>query len=344
MLYEAGVEMAFFNQVVDVIMKDSVLQGVIAQGKGGRTTYMARAIIDCTGDAHIADLACVPMQPTEEALQPPSMVVRMENVHIGRLREYLIMHPQDYPSYRMKRGKTVTDDFLEKTSFFFALPDRISNIRYTGGYRPVIDRFMFSALKGTGTVYINMLRTRNTDCTDSESLSKATVICYLNLLNLMDGFRENVPGFEEAYLSDADPEIQIRETRRIAGEYTLTSDDVIAGRDFEDSIAVGSYFIDIHSSTDAHGLWKQTEKAYGIPYRTLVPQKIDGLLVAGRCISGDRMASASFRVMATCMAMGQAAGTAAALCIDRGVTFRELDTTALRYALAQEDAIVSVPR
>lgn len=341
MLYDAGVKVVFFSHVTDVVMEGKRLKGILVQGKTGSTLYLGKIFIDATGDAGVAYYAGAQMQEISE-FQPPSMVVRIENVDIDRLRKHMYENPSDYPSYRLKPGKALTKEFLETTPFFFALPERIGNVKYEGEYLPLIDRFMFTTMENTRGVIVNMLRARDIICSDSESLSDATMICYMNAINLVNGFRENVPGFENAYLCDSDPEMQVRETRRIVGEYTMQEEDVVAGKDFEDSIAVGSYFIDIHSSRDSHGTWKRTDKAYGIPYRALIPKEIEGLLAAGRCISGSRGASASYRVMATCMAMGQAAGTAASISIDNGILPRNIDASLLRNKLVQEGAIVAL--
>jgi hypothetical protein len=199
---------------------------------------------------------------------------------------------------------------------------------------------MFTVMPGTRGVIVNMLRAHRVDCNSSMSLSQATGLLYRNALNLVDGFRDLIPGFKDAYLCDCEPELQIRESRRILGEYTMQLEDVMTGTGFADSIAVGGYFIDIHSATDAHGTWVRTDKGYGIPYRTMLPVQVENLLVTGRCISGTGQASASYRVMATCMALGQAAGAAASLCADRGCLPRGLDVDLLRKKLLEQDAIV----
>ncbi len=112
------------------------------------------------------------------------------------------------------------------------------------------------------------------------------------------------------------------------------------GRRFCDNIALGGYFIDIHSSTDTHGKWVRIEKGYGIPYRTMIPENISGMIVAGRSISGTREASASYRVMATCMAIGQAAGVAAALCCRDNMDPGDINFCELQDILKSQDAII----
>ncbi|MCK4263987.1 MAG: FAD-dependent oxidoreductase, partial [Candidatus Aminicenantes bacterium] len=133
--------------------------------------------------------------------------------------------------------------------------------------------------------------------------------------------------------------IGVRETRRIIGEYMLTEEDILSGRSFDDVIARNNAPMDIHSPTDGKQKWVQV-KPYDIPYRCLVPQIIDYLLVSGRCISSTHKAFASTRFMPCCMATGQAAGIAAALSVKNKVTPRQLDVIKLQKALRKQGAII----
>ena len=154
--------------------------------------------------------------------------------------------------------------------------------------------------------------------------------------------KKHVPGFERSALMSTGPHIGVRETRRIKGEYTLTADDVLAGREFPDNIARCAYCVDIHQP-DGRGStlrYINAGRSYGIPYRILLPQVIEQLLVAGRCASATHEGAASVRVMGAAMAMGQAAGTAAALSIKLGVTPRNVDIDALRGLLRQQGAVL----
>ena len=341
MLQEAGVRLLLFSQVVDVARDGERIEHLVVQGRSGAFLCRGRTFVDSSGDAVLSFLSGSPLQSLDR-LQPPTLVFRIENVDLPKLREHLADHPEDFMSGRMLPGRALTREFIRNTDFFFAFPGLTRQVEARGEYVPLIDRFMFTATPGGTGVVVNMLRARDADGTSSESLSRATVDLYTNLVPLVRFFRERIPGFERCTLCDAEPEVQLRETRRIVGDYTLTDEDVTEGRDFADSVAVGGYFIDIHSSTDSHGRWQLLERPYGIPYRTLLPQGLEGVLTAGRCISGTETAAASYRVMATCMAMGQAAGTAAALSSGTGKPPRELDPEKLRARLAEERAVVSV--
>ncbi len=339
MCHEAGVEILMFSQVVDVVLEGNRVGSIVVQSKSSQEVLRGRSFVDASGDAALSHLAGAPLQEMKR-LQPPTLVFRLENVDLEALREHLVAHPEDFMQGRMLPGRQMTREFFETTDMFFVFPDLVEKIGIKGEYAPFIDRFMFTATPGGSGVVVNMLRALGIDGSSSRSLSQATVDLYRNLIPLVDFYRKNIPGFQHCVLCDAEPEIQLRETRRIAGDYTITAEDALGGESFDDNIAVAGYFIDIHSSEHSHGTWKLLEKPFGIPYRSLLPQNLEGVVTAGRCISGSEEAAASYRVMATCMAVGQAAGTAAALSADGDTTPREIDVEQLRRVLKREGAIL----
>jgi hypothetical protein len=165
----------------------------------------------------------------------------------------------------------------------------------------------------------------------------------------MKFLRKYVPGFESAYLLQTAAQVGVRESRRIVGEYIFGRDDVIHASKFPDVILRSAYPIDLHSSvgkgyvrSDDDGLSGAPPRGdwYEVPYRCIVPKKIDGLLVAGRCISATHEGQGAVRIMPNCTALGQAAGTAAALCVQQSVTPRRLDRAVLRKKLLEDGAII----
>ncbi len=142
-----------------------------------------------------------------------------------------------------------------------------------------------------------------------------------------------VPGFEEAHLTRTAPFLGIRETRRIVGRYVMTREDILGCRRFDDAVAVGSYPVDLHHPGDSNCTLEWCGDCYDIPYRSLVPQGVEGLLVAGRCISTTHEAMAAIRVMSTCMAVGEAAGRAAGMAVRERVSPSEIDVGRLREEL-----------
>ena len=175
----------------------------------------------------------------------------------------------------------------------------------------------------------------NGDGLDVLNLTRAEIESRLKLWEEVERLRKQ-PGMESIYLSQTATVIGVRETRRILGEYLLTTEDAIAGKRFADAIAISS-----NPMPGYHGSrYFFQHEGFDIPYRCLVPRKIENLLVAGRCISGDSVALSSYRIQSHCMAMGEAAGTAAALAVESGVTPRAVDAGALRAALRERGANV----
>lgn len=346
MLEEAGVEFLFAAQATDAVVKDNRIVGLVVQKKSGRELVKGEIFIDATGDAEVAYQAGVPMRLGAEgsgAMQPPTLLFRLLNVDMQALRGHLKQHPEDYVDWRMKPGTKITPEFLDKVPIGLAFTRFLDQARANGDYDATIDRVMWGMFPNDRSMIVNMLRPYGVDGTRSESITRGLKQVRPDVLKLEAFFLKYIPGCQDAYAVDADPTLLLRETRRIEGEYVLTAQDVMEGRQFQDSIGLGGYYIDVHNPDDPACACVLSEGTYGIPYRCLVPQQIDNLLVAGRCISGTHEAAGSFRVMATCMAMGQGAGTAAALAVRTGVMPRALDTDKLRQKLVGQGALVNWP-
>jgi hypothetical protein len=192
-----------------------------------------------------------------------------------------------------------------------------------------------------GVVMIHMTRIPDVDATDPEALTRAELEGRRQVAEYHRFLRDRVPGFERSVLVATSPAIGVRESRRVHGDYRLTREDVLAGRRFDDEIALCGAPIEDHGpggETD----WQYVADGgvYGIPYRALLPAGIEGLLVAGRCFSATHDAHASARSMATCMAMGQAAGTAAAMAAATGRVPRQVGAAELRSLLARAGALL----
>jgi hypothetical protein len=195
-----------------------------------------------------------------------------------------------------------------------------------------------------GVALIHMTRIPNVDATDPEQLTAAEVEGRRQVAEYHRFLRDRVPGFERSVIVATSPAIGVRESRRVHGDYRLTREDVLGGRRFDDEIALCGAPIEDHGAggdTAWHHVGKGGGSAvYGIPYRTLLPLGIEGLLVAGRCFSATHDAHASARSMATCMAMGQAAGTAATLAVVADTVPRTVSGDTLREHLALDGALL----
>jgi len=191
-------------------------------------------------------------------------------------------------------------------------------------------------------VTVNMTRVTDINPLDPDDLTRAEVEARLQTMQLLRFFRERVPGFGNARIAATGTQIGIRESRRIVGAYTLTRDDVLTGKQFDDAVARSAYPIDLHnpsgSGTTTHRL--PAGESYQIPFRCLVPERVERLLVAGRCISTTHEALASTRLTPTVMTLGQAAGTAAALACERNLRVRETAPHPLRETLIRDGVLV----
>jgi hypothetical protein len=170
---------------------------------------------------------------------------------------------------------------------------------------------------------------------DARQLSYGEVEGRRQCWDVFSFIKEVTPGFEDAYIVEIAPQIGIRETRRISGEYQLTEDDILGCRDFDDAIGVNGWPVEAHIKGDVKFVFTPPgSRGFNqIPYRIIVPQKIENLFVAGRCASMSHEGQSSARVSGSCFVMGQAAGTAADLALGANVTPRRVDVAALQTRL-----------
>jgi hypothetical protein len=192
-----------------------------------------------------------------------------------------------------------------------------------------------------GVVTIHMTRVPNVDATDPNQLTRAEIEGRRQVQEYHRFLRDRVPGFEQSVLVATSPAIGVRESRRVIGDYRLTREDVLEAHRFPDEIALCGAPIEDHiAAVDTRWTYVPDSGVYGIPFRCLLPAGVEGMLVAGRCFSATHDAHASARSMATCMAMGQAAGTAAALAVKSGVGPRSLHAADVRARLAEDGALL----
>jgi hypothetical protein len=186
---------------------------------------------------------------------------------------------------------------------------------------------------------VNMVRLWG-NATDTAALTRNEITARDQVRKFVTFLRGNFQEFRDAYLIDTAPQIGIRETRRITGDYTLGERDIRDGRRFDDAIALGGHVIDIHSPAGTHGQVRRKVAPYQIPYRCLLPVGLENLLVAGRPISTTHEAHGSVRVMGTAMATGQAAGVAAAMAARGGGAVRDVDVAELRRRITALGGLV----
>jgi hypothetical protein len=191
-----------------------------------------------------------------------------------------------------------------------------------------------------GVYRVNTTRIQGVNGTNVEDLTRAELEGRRQAFKLLEIARRRFPGFENAMLIDTAAQIGVRETRRIRGEYKLTYDDLKTGRPFPDTIALYGYFVDIHNPTGSTTDTYYTANIYHIPYRIMVPVRVDGLLAAGRCVSATHEAFGAIRVMPCAFALGQAAGAAAAIAAREAIEPRQVDIGKLKALLREQDAVL----
>jgi 2-polyprenyl-6-methoxyphenol hydroxylase-like FAD-dependent oxidoreductase len=341
MLQEAGVEVMLHAFVSDVVMEGNSVSGLIIENKSGTIVVPGKQIVDCTGDADIVARAGGPFElgrPGDGMLQPVTPLWVMTGIDLdkavaaGAYRNPMVQATDGnwpaigryhiYPQHWEKQLEEELGEFAHGVRTFLILD------------------------VGDGAFYVgNMTHLPKVNAADADQLSQAEVDARTLIWRLCQFLRRHVPGFENSHLVATPAAIGIRETRRIVGEYMLTHEDVLEGRQFDDAISLGGFFVDIHAYDGApngyippKGSQVKDHGSYGIPFRTLVPQKVDNVVVAGRCLSADQAAQGSARVMGPCMMMGQAAGTAAAMAAEQGIQLRNIDKTRLREKLLDQGA------
>jgi hypothetical protein len=313
---EAGVEVLLHTWATGVELDaDRRVRALRLFNKGGAGRVEATVVVDASGDADVAAWAGVPFDDpaTNGQVQSLSTVFRMAGVEVERAEAF---------------GKA-------------ALWARMREASESGAYRLPRIEGSWHRTPQSGVVMALMTRVPRVDATDPVQLTRAEIEGRRQAWEYARFLRERVPGFERAVMVSTSPAIGVRESRRVYGRYRLTAGDVLAGRRFDDEIALcGAPIEDHHAGADTRWRYVPDGGVYGIPYRCLLPEDVEGLLVAGRCFSASHEAHASARSMGTCMAMGQAAGTAAALAAASGGVPGDLPADRLRERLAEDGAVL----
>ncbi len=306
LMKEAGARVLYHTAVADVVRQGERIDAVVLANKAGLTAVRPKAVIDASGDADAAAFAGAPFDQNRDAPQPMSLHFR-----VGHLT----------PSAELRDacGRVLAQAHAEGR-----LP------LYAGPWMAQFD---------ADDLYFNATRI-NGDPVDPDDLSRAEVQGREDARLMFELFKERLPAFKDAYFAGSGPCIGVRESRRVRGLKTLTLADIQESRPQEDAVCLGAWWLGRHP-VDSSGYHPHImTRPYDIAYGTLVAQGLGNLWVAGRCHSAEPAALASSRVTVTCMGMGQAAGTAAALAVQHQQDARDLDVPALQAALLADGAII----
>lgn len=301
-------------------------RAVIFETKSGPVAIQARVIVDCTGDGDVAAAsgAKFGLGRVEDGLtQPMTLIFRVGNFNRDSFKKYAESHPEEWDG--VKGLTALLEKARKETGFTLSRKE----ILFFGSFR--------------NEIAVNSTRVTHVFGTNVWDLTKAEWQSRRQMERIFGFLKKYVPGFENSYLVQSGVQVGVRESRRIAGEYELTEDDIREARHFEDVVARCSYPFDLHSPTGKGTFLKNIPEgsAYDIPLRCLLPRGIEGMLVAGRCISGTHTALSSYRIIPTAMATGQAAGVCAALAAKKKISVHSVPHEEVQKELLRQGAILS---
>lgn len=322
MLVEAHVDLRLYTFVSGPILEGRRVRGIVTESKNGRQAWRAKAVIDATGDGDVAAKAGAEFvlgRPDDHGMQPATVMFKVAGVDSEKA-----VYPGSFETnFEVPEGPI--QDLGRK---YLKLP--------TGHvllYRSTLP----------GVVTVNMTNLTGVDGTKVEDLTKAELVCRRQIDEIVDFLRAHVPGYAHCFAISTASLMGIRETRHFVGDATITEEDIVEARVFDDWIATQCNFnFDIHnvsgSGLDANGAQNEfrSKGGYTIPYGALLPKGFDGILLAGRSISGTHKAHSNYRVMPICVNMGQGAATAAVTAIRDGVELRDVDIRKVQASLAEQ--------
>ena len=342
---EAGTELLYYTYFEDVIMEGADVRGIVVVNKAGRGAILAKRTIDCTGDADVAfraDAPCEVGDPESGLNQAFSVRFNLGNVDLKRFADFL----RSLGRHDVLENPEGSDIQLIHTAMVWNKGWTLEPLFRKGVEEGVLKEsdgnyFQAFTMAGRpGELALNCPRiSSDTSGADPFHLTMSQIKGRQIIQRYVSFFRKYLPGCENAYLVMTAPMVGVRESRRIRGEYYVTVDDVLGAKKFEDAILRNNYPLDVHS--DKEKSQAQSGKLppgeyHEVPYRSIVPLKVDQLLVAGRCLSASFLAQSSIRIQSNCRAMGEAAAVASALSIHKRLSPRQLDGIQLRKRLIEK--------
>ena len=319
MVQEAGVQLYLHSYITGVLQRQKRISHVCFVNKSGHCAVEARQVIDCTGDADVAWAAGVPMLDRGGELQPMTLWLKLGGVDT----DFLEAEARANTSNRKQ---------------LWRIHNRLNELRESTDVPQFGGPWVFTSFH-PGIINLNITR-RAANSADGEDFTRAELMLRKDAYTLLRLLKSNFREFQDAYILETAVQAASRESRVIKGVYTVRAEDITSRVRFEDSIALGGHCIDVHHAGDSEQSVAFLDAPYHIPYRCMITNEIDNLIVAGRCVSADRQAQATMRVQACCMAEGQAAGCAAALCVQGNVGVREVSIAELQQRLKKDGALL----
>lgn len=326
MVVEAGVKVLLHTRLADVVTADGRIDHVVVLMKEGLAAITAKQYIDCTGDADAAYMAGVPTWKGDKetgVMQPTTLFFEVSGIDRDAFTAEL-----DANTYRL-------DDHMGN-----AFSWRVNEAREKGDW--TIDKNELGIYEQNipGRWKVNTSRMSYVDSTNTEDITAAMMEGRRQTQEILAFMKKYLPGCQNVQLLQVATALGVRESRHIVGKYELTTEDVLHRTCFEDAVCTFAYALDVHHSEGGGVTFTLVDQYYTIPYRCMLPVGCDNLLVAGRSICGSSEAAGSYRVMPACVALGQAAGTAAAIAAELAVKPEEISVKRLQKTLLEQGAVI----
>lgn len=319
MVVDAGVTLYLHSYITGIEMDGNRISHVYIVNKSGNAALATKTVVDCTGDADIAFEAGVPMQTDSDSLQPMTLWLKLGGVDT----EFLEAEQRANTSKRKQ---------------IWRIHEKLNELRGERYVPQFGGPWVFSTFHD-GLVNINITRVA-ADSADAADFTRAELELRENAYTLIGLLKEYFPEFKDCYILQSATQACARESRRVKGVYTVPVEELLESKHYEDSIAMGAHCIDVHRAESSEQDVQFLTEPYYIPYRCMVTNEVDNLLVAGRCVSASKHAQATMRVQAPCMAEGEAAGCAAAICAAKNIRTADIDVQELRTRLAEQGVIL----
>jgi len=345
MILKSGGEILYHTMLADAKVENGKIKSITVCNKAGLSELSAKVFIDATGDADLSFFSGVEFTKGREgdnANQPMTMNLKVKNVDVEKVKDYIRNNPKDFPSLNGDVSGIDKASRLSVSGFVSLLKEAVDKGIITFNR----ELLLFFETNNKNEVIINTSRVQGFDSTDPWSLTSAEIEGRKQAREIEE-FIKMVPGFENCVPLHTGPSIGVRSSRQIKGLYTLTAQDLLSCKIFEDTIAHGGYPIDIHPpngeeqtfSEDTHLKWGGM---YGIPYRCLINNKVSNLITVGRCISASFEAQGSIRVTPIAGAIGHGGGVAAAYMALNDLGSSKVNVSKVQKTLKEQNAYLSL--
>ena len=329
MIEEAGIVPLLHTHIVDVVLEDGVITGVVTESKSGRQAILAKRVIDATGDGDLAARSGAPFRiDPKEDLEGATVNFGCSGIDLDRFIGYLLENPKTVADWGDASGEkesaelsTYLREPFDKAKEAGEIPADVRLESYWG------------SLTDAGEIpNMNAIHMAGIDSTDVRDLTRGEIEGRQRVMWAVAALKKYAPGFENARLRTIGASIGCRESRKIIGAYDLTEHDVLNQAEFDDTIGIFPEFLDGNNIA----IMPSTGRYFQVPFRITVPLKVENLLVAGRCVAGDKVSHAATRQMMCCTVTGQGAGVASAVSLREGVRSREVGIGAVQDALRRQ--------